>query len=884
MNDHDSGPDALSAAQFARVRSLFARVMDLPAAERGAFIDAQACDDAAVHRAIRELLVAEDAEESPFDPEGGAFAREALSLDAVSVPAASGMIGPFKIERLIGEGGMGQVFLASQTNPERQVALKLLRGSSRSRTLLNRFRREVRVLGRLEHPGIARIYEAGTSDGPEDAISYFAMEYVQGPRLTQHAAAVKLDTPGILRLMIRIADAVQHAHSKGVIHRDLKPANILVDESGQNSTATHSTDPMLRGAQPKILDFGVARLLEADTQVTALTEQGLLVGTVAYMSPEQLAGDADGLDTRTDIYSMGVILYELLSGQLPHDVMGKQIAEAARMVRELEPRPLRSAGQHVRIDRDLATIVAKALEKDRNRRYPTAAAFAADLEHYLNNEPITARPASVVYQVSKFARRNRSLVTVAAIGALATLAGLAFSIYSLKREQQAREQATKEASLSSAVRRYLIDGLLISAAPDRKGYDVKVVDVLADAASGIHESFADHPEVEVEVRTQLAEVLTQLGKWKESLEQWQLVREKAEETFGPEALPVIVARNRLADGMRDQQQVKDAYELAVKNLELVERKLPPEHSARLDAVTGLGAALNALGRHDEGIKVLQGGLDALRPGVEVSDQSVLPILSWLQACCIAKEDFAKAIEYSTQVVERAKRVHGPYHTDVLAAMSNQINLLSKNDKIDQAAALAAELPVAAERTFPPGHVRRGFCYVTAADALRSAKRFEEAEKYARLAVETFTAATDELNWLTEKSISVLGRVYAEWPGHVEQWKQWAVAEARIRLMVSNVDEAANSVKLIQIQTAAAKRFGLVGADGDPITRLWNQRDTLAPPGHPRRAAFCGNLALVARMMQRPEYVQEAIGIVKAELPNAKDRAVAEGILAALEKP
>ncbi|MCX5689593.1 MAG: serine/threonine-protein kinase [Planctomycetota bacterium] len=879
MNNHEPSRPALSPEQFARVRSFFNAAMELPRAQRASFVEAQAGDDQAVRLAVMELMSAEEADDSPFDPEGEGFAREALSIDTSASMPASGLIGPFKIERLIGEGGMGQVFLASQSNPERQVALKLLRGGSRSRTLLNRFRREVRVLGRLEHPGIARIYEAGTSEGPGGAISYFAMEHVQGPRLTQHAVASNLDTPGILRLMIRIAEAVQHAHSKGVIHRDLKPANILVDESVQGGTGTHSAESLLRGAQPKILDFGVARLLEPDTQVTALTEQGLLVGTVAYMSPEQLAGDADGLDTRTDIYSMGVILYELLSGQLPHDVMGKQIAEAARMVRELEPRPLRSGSPQVRIDRDLATIVAKAMEKERDRRYPTAAAFAADLEHYLNNEPITARPASVVYQVSKFARRNRSLVTVAGIGALATLAGLAFSVYSLQREQQARKQSTKEAALSTAVRSYLIDGLLIAAAPERKGYDVKVMDVLADAAKGIHESFADHPEVEVEVRTQLAEVLTQLGKWTEAIEQWKLVREKAEATFGPESLPVIVARNRLADGMRDQQQVKEAYELAVSTMELVQRKLPPEHPARLDAVTGLGAALNAMGKQDEAMKVLQGGLDALRPGVEAPDQSILPVLSWLQACCIAKGDFAKAIDYSTQVLERSRRVHGAYHPDVLAAMSAQINLLSKNDKIDQAAALAAELPAAAERAFPPGHVRRGFCYTTAADALRSAKRFEDAEKYALAAVETFTAATDDLNWLTERSVSVLRRVYAEWPGHIDEWKRWSAAEARIRLMVANVDEAPNSVKLIQMQMGVARKLGIEGPDGDPITRLWNQ-----PAGHPRRAAFCGNLAIVARMLNRPEYVQDGIAIMKAELPNAKDRAVAEGILAALEKP
>lgn len=339
----------------------------------------------------------------PISAAGGSL--EATVASSLPMPRHE-RIGSYKLLKKIGEGGMGVVYLAEQEQPRRHVALKILKPGINPGAL-RRFEHETRALARLQHDGIARIYQAGQFGEGDQARPYFAMEFIDGRPLTVFADSQSLGIRQRLSLMVGVCRAVQHAHLHGVVHRDLKPANILVEKSGQ----------------PKVLDFGVA-LVGDDEQMrqTQQTAVGQLIGTVQYMSPEQAEAEPDKIDWRSDIYSLGVICHELLSGRRPHDLAGQSALSAIRIIREEEPTPLSALDKMFR--GDLSNIVAKALDKNKDRRYQSAADLAADLERYLHDEPITARPAGRIYKFRKFAKRNKGKVGLAVVSFLALVVGI----------------------------------------------------------------------------------------------------------------------------------------------------------------------------------------------------------------------------------------------------------------------------------------------------------------------------------------------------------------------------------------------------------------------------------------------------------------------------
>ncbi len=474
----------MSPAPHERLRELFlAGCRKEPEAQR-ALVDAARAEDAELGRELEKLLAHDsvalpgvDDAGAPVAPGAQLLARALAESDAADSPVdLPAHIGRYTILGVIGEGGMGVVYEARQEDPQRSVALKVIRPGVITRSLLRRFHHEAQVLGQLQHPGIAQIYEAGTHvpDGGTDEARgkarrgrraveresarradeeggagrpggqpFFAMELVRGRPLLEFAATAALGTRARLELIARVCDALHHAHQKGVIHRDVKPANILVTADGQ----------------PKILDFGVARATDADVQtMTMQTDVGQLIGTIPYMSPEQAAGDPAQLDIRSDIYGLGVITYELLTGRLPYDVSGKLIHEAVRVIQEQPPTRLSSSDRALR--GDVETIVGKALAKEKDRRYQSAAELAADIRRWLRDEPIVARPSSAMYQLRKFARRHTGLVTALGVTFAVLLAATIVSLWLLALAQDAREVAQREADVAriAAAASFIDDG------------------------------------------------------------------------------------------------------------------------------------------------------------------------------------------------------------------------------------------------------------------------------------------------------------------------------------------------------------------------------------------------------------------------------------------
>ena len=447
------------------VRDLFLAAAELPTADRVTYLTDHCGQDAELRAAVERLLAAHEQPASVLDrPAPGMPTAEYKPIKE----RPGMMVGPYKLMEQIGEGGFGLVFVAEQSQPvKRKVALKVIKPGMDSRQVIARFEAERQALAVMDHPNIARVLDAGTT---ESGLPYFVMELVRGIPITEYCDKNQLTPNERLELFISVCHAIQHAHQKGIIHRDIKPSNVLV--------GSHDGKPVA-----KVIDFGVAKAISQDlTQRTIYTNFAQIIGTPLYMSPEQAEMSVLDIDTRSDIYSLGVLLYELLTGSTPLDK--KRFARAAydeirRMICEDEPpkpshrlstcdtlasvaasRRTEPAKLSRMLKGELDWVVMKALEKDRTRRYETANALARDVQHYLNDEVVEARPPSAGYRMSKFVRRHKGQVIAASLVLLTLLAGIAGTTSGLiaakRQEQVARRQegiARQEAAEKEKARR-----------------------------------------------------------------------------------------------------------------------------------------------------------------------------------------------------------------------------------------------------------------------------------------------------------------------------------------------------------------------------------------------------------------------------------------------
>jgi len=704
-----------------RLKSILERAAALPTGERGKLLDQECGQDAELRAEAERLLGLHDAAGS-FLPSRH---PDAISAPLPAIPEGR-HIGPYTILEKIGEGGFGAVYLARQEQPiRRNVALKLMRAGASSAQVLARFEAERQVLALMDHPNIAVVYDAGVT---EEGDPYFVMEHVAGSPITKYADDERLGVEDRLRLFQQLCEGMQHAHQKGVIHRDLKPSNVLVTRAGDKALV-------------KVIDFGVAKAVAGErlTQETMHTQAGVVIGTPEYMSPEQASLSPSGVDTRSDVYSLGVMLYELLVGALPFDRGTDDLLGLLQLIRDKEPPRLttrldslgaaapeiaarRRTDRHSLVRRlrgDLESIVNKALEKEPSRRYSSAATLAEDVGRHLANLPILARSPSTAYQIQKLVARHRG---VAAIGATLVVALIFFGVaMSVMYNQQRLERQKAE-----HINQFLQEMLSAADPANARGDQVLARDILDRAAKRVTTEFDDNPKVRDSLLETLQQAYDGLGMSSEATRFAHLRVESATQLHGPKSLEAAAALNRLADALIDGAHADSALVVLDQATAILKDKR--SGSPQMASALGLSAvAFHDLGKFSESEKLARESVELYRQCVGAQDTLYAGAVSTLSVTLEKEGQLADAEAAQREALAIRKEAWGPDHPDVLVSMSNLAKLLKMQRKYAEAESLYRETVATERRVFGDGHPILAKGINNLAVLLKQLQRYDEAE-------------------------------------------------------------------------------------------------------------------------------------------------------------
>jgi len=759
-------------------------------------------------------------------------------------------IGNYSILSLIGEGGMGSVYQAEQQEPiQRVVALKVIKLGMDTREVIARFESERQALALMDHPNVAKVLDAGAT---ETGRPYFVMEFVHGESITTFADKHRLTVTQRLELFLQACAAVQHAHQKAIIHRDLKPSNILV--------TLHDGKPTV-----KVIDFGVSKAIEQRlTEKTLFTETGQLLGTPEYMAPEQAQANLNDIDTRTDVYSLGVVLYELLAGALPFDARTLRAAgylEIQRLIREVDPpKPstklssLGNGGKEIarcrqtpldslekQLKNELEFIPLMAMRKERSKRYPTATALADDIANYLANRPLNARPESRAYRARKFIQRNRPAVVVSACMLALLLSGIVATTWQAIRATRAERLAVaekQEAQLQRAraetasetvkeVNHFLTDDLLAIASPEiSRGKEVTVREALDRAADIVASRFPNRPVSEAAVRSVLADTYDSLGETERGLPHAKaaytlLLRER-----GADDESTLTAAHEVARELAVLDDHKQAEPMLRELLERSRRLLGPDHAIAITVLHTLGQSLRQQERFSEAEPVYREAIDRDRRVFGPGSEEIANSMNSLGVLYAQQKRYAEAEPLYREALVIRRALQGTDHPSYLRASANLARVLQANGKKEEALKLFQEVLAEKRRVFKDDHPSTTLTMNDTATLLAEMGDLPACEALHREALERRRRTLGEDHRDTLQSLSNLATALA-------MQSKFAEAEP---LMVQAVEKRRKVLGEKHPYTLASMRTlaGIYAATNRPAeaTALRNQIAALSPTSQP----------------------------------------------------
>lgn len=727
----------------ARVRlaeAVFRELVDVSPERRRAVLERRCGSDMELRALVQRLL---DCDSATIGADDHSLLLHQSQL-AGSPENAPLRVGRYQIVREIDRGGVGIVYEAHQASPQRRVALKILRFFAPGPEVLRRFQTEAEVLGRLNHPGIAQVYEAGVDEFelPGDhrvRLPFVAMEYIDGRPLTEFTAARQFALVDRLDLLARICDAVHHAHQKGVIHRDLKPANILI-VSAESADADES-----RAIRPKIVDFGVARVTsEIRNRTVAQTQSGQLLGTLAYMSPEQLAGETEQIDTRSDVYSLGVIAHQLLTGRPPIDVSQKSLPQALDFLNRTTIPAVSTICPALR--GDIEAIVAKATERDPERRYASAAEFAVDLRRYLQGLPVLARSAGPWYALRKVIARHRVeaaiaasslLLLIAAVISLAVMNSRAVRGWDEARRQEkaasAASTAEHDARVAAETVNQFLHEMLAAASPSQQGHETTLLSVLEAATDRLDAgALRDQPVAEAAALTTLATSWQALGDYDRAATYFSRALETRRGLYSGDHADIATDLNHVGEALFLKGNYDRASECFTDALAMRQRLFGDNHPAVAECCNNLAFIARQRDRFDEGERLMREALRIWRSASTDESENIELGLHNLASVLSEEGRPADAIPILQEVYSMRLRRYGrDDHPLVVSTRNNLASGLDQVGRYDEAESLHRINLVINRRTLPAGHAHTRYTVGHLVDSLRAKRQFAEAEALLR---------------------------------------------------------------------------------------------------------------------------------------------------------